>query len=749
MSLNPTPAQAPQILAGFSASGRGRRRKWGALGRGCALCALLTAPQAATAQEAAAPLLTPEENAMVLETIFLQGSTYETEATRSYTTDLLSVGDKDTRYQREIPQSTTVLTHQRIEDGNFTSLDSALRKTPGVMVLVNDEGRSSIYSRGFEFDTFSMNGVATPLSSLYGTQPDLVVVDHVEILRGPAGLFAGSGEPAGAINMRLKQPTDEFRVGATGMVGSWSNRRVEGDIGGPLNSSGTVRGRLIGAYGARDSWVDHLDNKVGVIYGVGQADLTPDTTATVSVQHRTRDITPSNGLPTLANGTLMFDLPVSTYTGADWNHFENRVTDYLGEVEHKFESGGHAKISGLYTDAKADMHYAFTGTAAEPNGDVARLGWLAREYEQNSLALDAHVSKPFELLGLEQNLIFGADYRSNETTIYNQQGQIVGPFNLFRWNADIPKPAVAYVTKADADAQQYGVYGQWRVKPTEKLTAILGGRMSWYDNEASTLQLASGVVSARNDEKISAEFTPYLGGIWDFHDKASLYGSYTEIFQPQTDLTVSGETITPRTGRQFEIGVKAEPVEGVNATLAYFNILDKNRAVGDPVNTGFAAALGEANLQGVELEVTGAVTPKLQVSAGYTYTDSSYDNTARARANVLEYHAPHHMLQLWGKYSFDESDGWLDGASLGLGVKAFSDYASLVRLANGTTTTVKAPGYAVVDVSAGYQINDNWSASLSVNNVLDKKYYERAHGPTTFNFYGEPRSVLLRLNAEF
>ena len=132
-------------------------------------------------------------------------ATYETEGSGSYASDDISVGDKDARSLREVPQSTTVVTRERLEDGNFTSLDTALRKTPGVVVLSNDDGRSSLASRGFEYDSLYLNGLPTPLSSIYGTQADMATVDHIEILRGPSGLFTGTGEPAGAINMRLKQ----------------------------------------------------------------------------------------------------------------------------------------------------------------------------------------------------------------------------------------------------------------------------------------------------------------------------------------------------------------------------------------------------------------------------------------------------------------------------------------------------------------------------------------------------------------
>jgi len=62
-----------------------------------------------------------------LAPIVLEGATYETEGTNSYTTKQISVGDKDTRTLREVPQSTTVLTRERLDDGNFSILSCARR----------------------------------------------------------------------------------------------------------------------------------------------------------------------------------------------------------------------------------------------------------------------------------------------------------------------------------------------------------------------------------------------------------------------------------------------------------------------------------------------------------------------------------------------------------------------------------------------------------------------------------------------
>lgn len=681
----------------------------------------------AVAQEARDETLLPE--------ISVQGASYETEGTGSYTTDLISVGEKDVRPLREIPQSTTVLTRERLEDGGFTSLDTALKKTPGMVVLTNDNGRSSLYSRGFEFDTLYFNGLPAPLSSIYGTQPDMAIIDHIEILRGPAGLFGGAGEPAGAINMRLKQAPDSFAARFTTTFGSWENRRAELDVGGPLNQAGTIRGRVVGAWGASDSWVDVVDNKVGVIYGTLQADLTENTTATFSASHQKRDITPFNGLPTLADGTLL-DLDRSTFTGADWNDFNSAVTDYIAEIEHRFDDGGHVKASARYSDRDVDFLYAYAAGAASAAGTVNGMRWLARDYTEDSLALDLHISKPFEVAGIENNVILGADYKRFNSTLYNATNLIAGTWDLYNWNTNVPRPTVTYGAPTDTKQTQTGIYGQWRVKPLDNLTLIGGGRLTWLD-------LTAGTSTVTED----AEFTPYAGIIYDLTDRVSAYASYTEIFQPQTQLDAGGQLIGPRTGGQFEVGLKAEVLEDVNASIAYFNLRDKNRAVADPSDLTRFLPAGEARLQGLELEATGSLTPNLQITAGYTYTHTEFVNTARAAG--AEFYTPAHMLQLWAKYNFDERHGLLDKAFVAAGLKAFSSFKNISRTAAGGATTIEAPGYAVVDLQAGYAFNEHLSAVLTVNNVFDKKYYERIGGTSVFNFYGAPRNVNFKLSAQF
>ncbi|NDW04959.1 TonB-dependent siderophore receptor [Jiella pacifica] len=673
-----------------------------------------------------------------LDTVIVDGASYETEGTNSYATDLISVGEKEARPPREIPQSTTVLTRQRIEDGDYTSLDTALRETPGIVVLNNDDGRSSIFSRGFEFDSLYFDGLPAPLSSVYGTQPDLAIVDHIEILRGPSGLFGGTGEPAGTINMALKKAPEVWRGYIEGQYGTWDTKRTELDVGGPLNEAGTIRGRIVGAYQDGDNMVDVVDNENAVAYGTVSIDVTEKTTATFTISHLERDITPFNGLPTYADGSLI-DLDRSTYTGADWNQFDNEVTDYLAEVEHRFEDGGHARVAMRYSDRHADFLYGWAGSAADQDGNVNGIRWIGRDFDEQSLALDAFVSKPFTLFGQEHNVLFGADYRKIDTTLLSASGLVAGTRNLYDWDASsTPEPTVNYTGQTDSDQHQTGLYGQLRVKPIERVTLIGGGRVSWYDS--STENLLTG--ATQDEIQIDGHFTPYLGAVVDLSDQISAYASYTEIFQPQTYFDANGDLLDPRQGDQYEVGFKGEFFGGaLNGTVAYFHLTDENRAQQD--TNGDYVALGEVEARGVEMEIAGELLANWQLQAGYTYTETEYLNGSGA-GSVFSPYTPEHQVQIWTDYTFREADAWWDGLSIGGGIKIYSDFSAV-----SGSTTIEAPGYEVVDLQLGYAFNENFSAKLRINNLFDEKYYARVGSTSVFNFYGEERNAMLTLKAKF
>ncbi|KAG0929671.1 hypothetical protein G6F31_017267 [Rhizopus arrhizus] len=163
-----------------------------------------------------------------------------TEGSASYTAPSVTIGGKLPLSLREIPQSVSVITRQRIEDQNMTSLEDAMAQTPGITTdLAATAAIPQFYSRGFQLEYFQYDGVPMQTGGASWAQPDLFMFDHVELLRGAAGLFNGAGQPGGVMHLVRQRPTREFLFSGAASAGSGDNYRGEADLASPLNASGS------------------------------------------------------------------------------------------------------------------------------------------------------------------------------------------------------------------------------------------------------------------------------------------------------------------------------------------------------------------------------------------------------------------------------------------------------------------------------------------------------------------------------
>lgn len=671
-----------------------------------------------------------------LEPIVVEGASYETEDSDSYTTDKVSVGEKATMSPRQVPQSTSVVTNEQIKDGGYTALEEALAGTTGILIARNNVGRSSIFSRGFEFDYLYFNGLPAPVSSIYGTQPDLSIVDHVEVLKGPAGLFIGTGEPAGSINMRLKQASATEFTGSTSLsYDSNGQARAELDVADKLNADGTLRGRFVTAYGDGDSFVDVSENSVESYYGTLAWDISPDTTLTVSLTHMERDMTPYNGLPTYSDGSLIWT-DVSATTAFDWNDFESTTTDAVAELEHFFANGGRVKFSLRDSDQGSEFLYGYAASAADDDNTIDSYRYLARDFSQHSLALDLHTELPFYLGHWEGNLILGADWQKLDSTMYQATGTGSATLDLDDWDSSaVDEPDYTYSSKTETDVISKGLYSQLRLSPIQNLTLIGGARLSWYDGDVDTTTLSTGDVS-RESYDVDGQVTPFFGVTYDVLPSATLYASYSEIFEPQSVTDEDGDLLDPIEGQQYEVGVKAQLAYGLNVSAALFDLRQVNLPVASDDLTYYIAD-EEVRSRGLEVEFSGEATESLHMTAGYTYTDTEYLN-GDSEGEVYSSITPKHMFKVTALY--DVTEGAMQGWSFGGRVTSVSDFSS---------GSIEADGYTVIDALAKKEFASGVTVSLGVDNLFDKDYYERVGSTTVFNFRGEPRTFKIALSKEF
>ncbi len=644
---------------------------------------------------------------------------------------------------RELPQSASVIDHERLEQQNLFSLDEAMQQATGVTVQPFQLLTTAYYVRGFKVDSFELDGVPALLGNTASSPQDMAIYERVEILRGSNGLLHGTGNPAATVNLVRKRPQREFAASTTLSAGRWDRYRAEVDVGGPLSASGNVRGRAVAAYEDRDYFYDVADQGTRLLYGVTEFDLSPDTLLTVGAQYQHIDsITNMAGVPMAKDGSNL-GLSRDTYLDVDWDRFKWDTYRAFGSLEQQLGGGWKGKVSAEYQEADSRLRYAGSFGAIDPRtGDGGQLTGAAYKFKSIQRSLDANLNGPVRLFGLTHELLGGVTYAQGETR--QDTARFLNlpntPVNVYRWDPHgVPRPQIGqYTSPGTTTTTQKGLYALGRIKLAEPLTLVVGGRESWWDQDTPATRFKPG-----------RQFTPYGGLIWDFARDWSWYVSYAEVYQPQADRqTWNSEPLSPVEGKTYETGIKGELADGrLNLSLAAFRIDLENNPQEDPDHPGppnnpFYISGGKVRSQGFELEGTGYLTPYWSLSAGYTYTSTEYlkdsQNDSGTRYSTF---TPRHLLRLWSNYDLPWQDRrW----SVGGGLQAQSDYSVDYR-----GVSMRQGGYALVNMRLGYKIDEHWTAAVNVNNLFDRTYYQSLSNPNWNNRYGEPRSFNVSLRGAF
>lgn len=688
-----------------------------------------------------------------------------TEGTGSYTTGAVTIG-KGQHSLRETPQSVSVMTRQLMDDQNVTTIDDVMERTPGITSYESPMGGKYFYSRGFKMlGQYQYDGVPLDMGKDYAQadsfSANMAIYDRVEVLKGAAGMLKGAGTASGAVNFVRKRPQAKPTTSLSLSAGTWDNYRADLDTGGALNDSGTVRGRVAISQQDRASYMDIAKRKDQAFYGALDVDLSPDTTLGIGASYEDVDATPCwGGLPRYADGKSA-NLSRSTCLGQSWNDWQSRRVTYFVDLTHALNDDWKLKVAAVHSRNLQDTKYAASeGTIQYGDPAPTALSYAAlMDYDHRDYGLDAYLDGKFEAFGLEHELILGANgSRGTQDDVYAIQN-LPTRQGIYTPNHHLPEPAdntfwpnMYRGSTIKETATQYGAYATLRLRLAEPLMFIVGSRVSWYDNRRQSYSLGWGEWSlqdARSRE--TGEVTPFAALIYDLNEHLSVYASYADIFQPQSAYaTADGAALKPKIGDNYELGIKGEWFDGrLNSSLALFRAIEKNGAETDYASFCATSADGycytdtaRVRAQGVEAEVSGELLERLQVSGGYTYTQTKSLKTidSALEGGSSNTYVPKHMLRVWGDYQLD---GALSKWSVGTGVNAQS---SNYRV---QTIKLEQAGYAVWNARVAYRVDDTWTVALNGNNLFDKNYYNTVGTASWGNFYGEPRNFTVSLKGNF
>lgn len=621
----------------------------------------------------------------------------------------------------EIPQSISVVPGQVVADIGAVRLEDALDYAGGVERGNNfgGQGLTEFLVRGFSSQEFYRNGFA--INRGYPNMPDAATLERIEVLRGPASMLYGRGDPGGTFNIVSKQPQAERRTVLGTQFNTEGLRRGTLDTTGAVDEQAEFTYRLNLVAEGSDSFRDHVESERYNIAPVLRWDLNDATAIILEGDYMNNRHPLDRGVTRYPNqnGQLSRDRFLGEKSAGKFSN-ENATTQL--RIEHQLNDQWALRGGVQYLDGTLE------GGAVENNGLAADGRTVGRNYSERWLEWDdistqLSLEGRFQALGFTHTLLTGIEY--DDYTYKSRIDRSSGGLGDFPLDIYAPVhgqalPPLTRTTTWDKESlKSYAMYLQDQVELTERFTLQLGARLERFEQDYNNKLAATG-----SWDQAHNAVSPRIGAIYDLTESLAVYANTARSFKPNRGADRNSQAFDPEEGIAYETGIKYDlPAHNLSVTAALFHITKENVLTADPADSNYQVAAGEVRSRGFDLSIAGNITPQWRVIGGYAYVDAEVTESAASNLPVGSRLAnvPRHSLNLLDTYEFD--NGMLDGLGLGVGVKYVGS-----RKGSTSSTAFDMGAYTVVDLLAYYPLTDRIRLNLNLDNVFDERYDERAWG---------------------
>jgi len=678
------------------------------------------------------PVLAEEPQTLELDAISVT-SDYEsaTGPVDGYRATRSSSATKTDTAIRDIPQSISVIPVSVLNDLGSISVERALDFAGGVSKQ-NNFGGLTLYEysvRGFTTSEFYKDGFSANRG--YPSTPDVVSIERIEVLKGPAASLYGRGDPGGTVNIVTKKPRPEAFATLHTSAGSWDRYRTALDVNTPLDEDGNVLSRVNLAVEDGQSFRDHVDRERVFVAPSFSWQLNPDTTLLVEsefVRHRS---TFDRGI--VAPNNVWSGVSRSTFLGEpNDGDIDNHNNLLQAALEHHLNDAWKLRLASHYKQGKL-WGFASEARALNADGHTVNRRYRERDNDWHDSITQLELRGLFDTGPWQHELLIGSEYenyRKNErvTTIAGSPYAV----DIDQPVYGQPKPGGARSgTDFFEHVESRALNLQDQILFTDTLRGMLGARLERFEQG-----IDDHTRNTTNRQQHDA-LTQRAGLLYQLTPEIGLFANASTSFKPNNGLDAAGRSFDPEEGVGYEIGIKSELFDDrLSSTLAAFHIEKKNVLALDP-GTDTSRAMGKARSQGFDLQVAGQVTDAVRVIGAFAYIDAEVtegDKVIPTGSRILG--VAKHSGSLLGVYAFQ--DGRLRGSDLGAAFTYVGDRSGEAG------SDFQLPAYHTVDLLAHYKASDNVTVGLNLNNVFDEKYFERSYSNYWVN-PGEPRNFTVSL----
>ncbi len=709
----------------------------------------------------------------------------------------------------DTPQTIVVVKKELFQQQAATSLSETLRNTPGITMLLGENGNTatgdSIFMRGFDTQgSIFVDGIR----DLGSISRDTFNTEQVEIAKGPAGVDNGRGAASGYINLNSKAANLEDATMGNVTLGTGNYQRATLDVNRSINDTTAFRSNILVQEAGIDGRDEVENNALGIATSLGLG-LGTDTRIFVNLYHIQQRNLPDGGVSTAGlDGYFSSNYATAFPTGGpeipkvDTDTFYGSTSDYNDvdasmatvRIEHDLAKDVVLRNTSRYGRSTQDMVITGTNAVTFPSADPATwqvaLTRQGRDQTNQILTNQTNLTASFDTAGLKHDIASGVEF------IYESQfTDIVGlPFtsassstrvtqqtaNLYQPdNANIVyQPVVADGTETDGETTTAALYVLDTITLNDQWQVSAGARVEhFYTKTDQTIRQAAVTAPAvqtipigtylGRDAELSDNLTSWkLGGVYKPAANGSIYLSYatsqlppgSSNFALNTDpatffSNANSPNLDPQKGTNQELGTKWNVMGNKLAvTAAVFKSTNDNEIATNP--DGSSVAVGQREVEGIELGAAGIVMQNWQISAGFAYMDpkitrgnrtATNAGASRTEGGVIQW-SPKYSFTLWSSYQF------ANGLTIGGGARYIDSVASSSltdKTAQSRRSVLNVPEYWVFDAMASYVVTNNITLQLNILNLADEEYIGSLNNSGTRYYPGAPRSARLGVNFTF
>ena len=642
---------------------------------------------------------------------------------------------------RDAPRTVTTVTRQLMDDQGLTKVADALRNVPGISLAAGEGSNQgdNLMIRGFSArNDFFVDGMRD-----FGNYfRDSFNLESVEVVQGPSSVLFGRGSTGGVVQQNSKQAFLGSKREGTFQIGTNDTVRLTADVNEKISDHAAFRLNAVthsNKVAQRDG-ASYSRNAIAPTLSFG---LGTKTRFNINYLHQDEKNTPDYGIPFYAGKPAEVNRQ-NFYGFENDDHLNTTVDIATAKFEHDFSQDFTFRNQTRYARYLRDV------SATEPqmtnSATTVTRGMKIRRSLETYLGNIADLTSKFETFGAKHTLITGFVAESETSA-----PAVLGYENTTT-NAQIPTQAAfnygavttTSVNKTKIDT--LAVYALDTIKLGKNWELSGGVRYDNLQTDSDTLTYATNTRSLLSQTDNLTSYS--LGAVYKPAHNGSIYINHGTSFNPSAEsisLSVSNSNLEPEKNKITEVGTKWDLLKKrLSTTFAVFRAEKTNAR--ETLNATTSILSGNQQVDGALVQVSGKITDKWNVMAGYTYMDGKVTKSAvnPTYVNRPLNNVPQHSLSLFSTYTLPSN------IMIGGGANFMTERFTSPTSANDPVTgnLRNMPSYLIFNAMAKFPVNKNMTIQLNVNNLTNEYYYDQIRGNNAV-VPGEGRVFLLTTNFKF